>query len=71
MVSRKGFNLFSKLGRKNFKSEGWKCAKYYVWGDTFKPILCKIFGHKIEKSHDDNSTYCSRCWQYIKISVKR
>lgn len=64
MVSRMGYDLFTKQGRRNFESEGWEHAKYYVWGDTFKPIICRMFGHNKYET-DMHELACKRCHKYL------
>ena len=65
MSSRVGYNLLTKQGWKNLKTEGWRRAKYYFFQDTFYQILCWVVGHRKRKT-DEGEWVCKRCGHYIK-----
>jgi len=65
MASRMGFDLTTRMGRKNLKYVGWKCAKYHFLRDTFAKSICFIVGH-IEYDTGYNKIACKRCCKYIK-----
>lgn len=69
-ASRPSQNIFFYLkDRRNWKHV-WYLIKHFnkvTYGDTFGPILCKIFGHKIytHPSFEKNEYACRQCNRYI------
>lgn len=74
-ASRQGYNLFTKIGRKNFFEVGIfgdKWARSYVLQDTFGRYICKLIGHSKrtfdyrDSDDEDAIKICSRCFERIK-----
>jgi len=67
---REGFNLFHKMGRRNFFKHGIfgnKWAREYVLKDTLGRYICAIFGHSRVFQTDDfpPKIVCVRCTRVV------
>ena len=79
MGSRLCYDLFTKVGRRNFyrllyfqQLKGSKNSDL-MWGDTFNQIWCWIVGHRLYNSNEGGyppEMACKRCHHYIHDVMK-
>jgi hypothetical protein len=70
-ASRKGYNLFTRFGRKNFRQDIRHIDWHLVVEDTFMPLVCAALGHIVYDAADPyermngKAVYaCRRCHTY-------
>lgn len=66
-VAREGFDLFSPIGRKNFRAarrRRWVKSWSLMWRDTFGRFDCMVRGHK-SYVQEDGERACCRCNRFL------